>query len=168
MSGRSSLDAYSWTLSPEVSEAAALSSGQKVVLGPLGLVALGAGLEIMRRDFVVGLVCSVPGALIFAFLAFCFALHVRAQRLWGWHVQTGRTPRSAATALERGGGGGCGRRWLGGGVCVTWAEADGRPLYGSFANYAFYGAFLYGLPAVVVLGVVAGWAKRGWDRTAIQ
>lgn len=52
--------------------------GPKVVLGPLGLVALGAGLEIMRRDFVVGLVCSVPGALIFAFLAFCFALHVRA------------------------------------------------------------------------------------------
>ena len=42
------------------------------------------------------------------------------------------------------------------------------PLYGSFANYAFYGAFIYGLPAVVVLGVVAGWAKRGWDRTAIQ
>ena len=139
-----------------------------VTLGPLGLVALAAGLEIMKRDFFIGLICCVPGGLIFGFLAFCFALHVRAQRLWGWHVQTGRVPtvrphgflKGAAVGTLLGGGLGAMAAWLG-------LRLMDDPLYGTFANYAFYGAFLYGLPVLVVMAVVSGWAKRAWDRTAV-
>ena len=41
-----------------------------VILGPLGLVGLAAGLEVMKRDFFIGVVCCVPGALVFAFWHF--------------------------------------------------------------------------------------------------
>ncbi|WP_256046683.1 hypothetical protein [Xanthomonas translucens] len=139
-----------------------------VILGPLGLLALAAGLEVMKRDFFVGLVCCIPGASMFAFLAFCLALHVRAQRLWGWHVQTGRVPTFRNRSFLKGAAVGT---LLGGGLVVSAAWLGMRlmedPLYGTFANYAFYGAFLYGLPVLVVMAVVAGWAKRAWDRTAV-
>jgi len=139
-----------------------------VILGPLGLVALAVGLEIMKRDLFIGLICCVPGGLMFGFLAFCFALHVRAQRLWGWHVQTGRVPTVRPHGFLKGAAVGT---FLGGGLVSMAAWLGLRlmddPIYGTFANYAFYGAFLYGLPVMVVMAVVAGWAKRAWDSTAV-
>ncbi len=139
-----------------------------VILGPLGLVALAAGLEIMRRDFFIGLICCVPGVLMFGFLAFCFALHVRAHRLWGWHVQTGGVPTVRSHGFLKGAAVGT---LFGGGLVAMAAWLGLRlmddPVYGMFANYAFYGAFPYGLPVLVVMAVVAGWAKRAWDRSAL-
>ena len=43
-----------------------------VILAPLGLVGLAAGLEVMKRDFFIGVVCCVPGALVFAFWHFAW------------------------------------------------------------------------------------------------
>ena len=60
---------------------------------------------------------------------------------------------------------------IGGGLVVMAAWLGLRlmddPLYGTFAHYVFYGAFLYGLPVLVVMAGVAGWAKRAWGRTAV-
>jgi hypothetical protein len=138
------------------------------ILGPLGLLALAAGLEVMKRDFLVVLVCCIPGTSMFAFLAFCLALHVRAQRLWGWYVQTGRIPTFRKNGFWKG-------ALLGGGVGTVLVVASAwfgmrmaeDPVYGEIAVAAFYGAFLYGVAVIVVLALVAGWAKRAWDRSAI-
>jgi hypothetical protein len=139
-----------------------------VILGPLGLVALGAGFEVMKRDFFIGLVCCVPGMLIFAFLAFCLALHTRAQRVWEWHVRTGRIPYFRKNGFWKGAG-------LGAlvGVAVVLAAAwfglkfAEHPTYREVATMSFYGAWLYGVFVIGVLAVVMGWVKRAWDRSTV-
>lgn len=138
-----------------------------VILGPLGLVGLAAGLEVMKRDFFIGLVCCVPGALVFAFLAFCLALHIRAQRLWDWHVRTGRMPYFRKHGFLKGAllGGGLGVVTVVAAAVLGFKYAE-HPVYGEVATMAFYGAWLYGVFLIGVLAVVFGWAKRAWDRSA--
>lgn len=72
-----------------------------VILGLLGLLALGGGQEAMRSSVLLGSLYCAGGLLIFSFLAFCLALHIRAQRLWDWHVRTRQMPISESTASSR-------------------------------------------------------------------
>lgn len=139
-----------------------------MILAPLGLVALGAGLEVMKRDFFIGLVCCVPGMLVFAFLAFCLALHIRAQRVWDWHVRTGRIPYFRKNGFWKGAllGGGLGLATVIAAAFLGFKYAD-HPVYGEVATMAFYGAWLYGVFLIGVLAVVFGWAERAWDRTEV-
>jgi len=44
-----------------------------VILGPLGLLALGGGQEAMQSSVVLGSLYCAGGLAIFAFLAFCLA-----------------------------------------------------------------------------------------------
>ncbi|UKE49066.1 hypothetical protein KHA79_14105 [Xanthomonas translucens pv. cerealis] len=139
-----------------------------VILAPLGLVALGGGLEAMKSQPLLGLLCCAGGALVFGFLIFCLMLHFRAQQLWAWHVRTGRMPYFRKHGFLKGAllGGGIGlvlvamAAWFG----ARFAE---HPVYGPVAVYAFYGAFLYGVVVIGALAVAMGWAKRAWDRTSI-
>lgn len=64
-----------------------------VILGPLGMLLFGAGLDaVFKTQQLMGLVYCVGGLLIAGFLAFCLMLHIRAQQVWAWHVRTGRIP----------------------------------------------------------------------------
>lgn len=139
-----------------------------VILGPLGLLALGGGQEAMRSSVLLGSLYCAAGLLIFGFLAFCLALHLRAQRVWAWHVQTGRVPsfrkhgfwKGAALGAFVGFGAVTASVWFG----FRYAE---HPAYGEIATAAFYGAWLYGVFLIGVLAVVTGWGKRAWDRTTV-
>lgn len=139
-----------------------------LILGPLGLLLLVGGLEAIKGKQLLGLVYSAGGVLILAFLSFCFALHVRAQQVWAWHLRTGRIPQFRAGGFWKGAflGGGAGFAlvlacmWIGG------AFAD-DPVYGDLAVAAFYLAYLYGIAVVGVPALVIGWAKRAWDRSAV-
>lgn len=139
-----------------------------LILGPIGLLFLGGGQEAMRSSALLGSLYCAVGLLIFGFLAFCLALHVRAQRVWEWHVRTGGMPRFRKHGFLKGAllGGSFGfvgvvaAAWLG----FSYAE---HPEFGQVATAAFYGAWLYGVFLSVVLALVMGWAKRAWDRTAI-
>lgn len=139
-----------------------------VILGPLGLLALGGGQEAMRSSVFLGSLYCAGGLLIFGFLAFCLALHLRAQRVWAWHVQTGRVPSFRKHGFWKGAVLGAlvgvaavvAAAWFG----LKYAE---HPTYGELATMAFYGAWLYGVFLIGVLAVVMGWAKRAWDRTAV-
>ncbi|HFF3781884.1 TPA: hypothetical protein ACGCF2_000353 [Stenotrophomonas maltophilia] len=139
-----------------------------VILAPLGLVGLAAGLEVMKRDFFIGVVCCVPGALVFAFLAFCLALHIRAQRLWDWHVRTGRIPYFRKHGFLKGAllGGELGVVAVVAAAVLGFKYAD-HPQFGEIATAAFYLAWLWGVLLIGVLAVVFGWFKRAWDRTAL-
>lgn len=64
-----------------------------VILGPMGLLLAAEGLEALQRQPPMGVVYCAGGALILTFLCFCLALHVRAQRVWAWHLRTGRVPQ---------------------------------------------------------------------------
>lgn len=139
-----------------------------MILGPIGLLLLGAGLQAFETGHLMGSVYCGGGALIFGFLVFCLMLHLRAQRLWAWHVRTGRVPSFRKGSFLKGALAGAG----GGLVLVVACAGIGmrfseHPVYGEFATVAFYLAFLYGLPIIAVPAIVLGWAKRAWDRTAI-
>lgn len=139
-----------------------------VILGPPGLLALGGGQEAMRSSVLLGSLYCAGGLLIFAFLAFCLALHIRAQRVWDWHVRTGRMPYFRKNGFWKGAGLGSvvgigvviAAAWLG----LKYAE---HPTYGDLATAAFYGAWLYGVFVIGVLAVVMGWVKRAWDRSTV-
>ena len=139
-----------------------------VILGPLGLLALGGGQEAMRSSVLLGSLYCAGGMAIFAFLAFCLALHIRAQRVWAWHLKTGRVPtfrrhgfwRGAALGALLGLAAVIAAAWFG----LKYAE---HPTYGEVATMAFYGAWLYGVFLIGVLAVVTGWLKRAWDRTTV-
>lgn len=153
-------------LHPPTGPAAMILPG--VILGPLGLLALGGGQEAMRSSVLLGSLYSAGGLLIFAFLAFCLALHIRAQRVWEWHVRTGRMPYFRKNGFWKGAGLGSvvgiavviAAAWLG----LKYAE---HPTYGDLATAAFYGAWLYGVFVIGVLAVVMGWVKRAWDRSTV-
>ena len=138
-----------------------------MILGPIGLLLLGAGLEALETGHLMGLVYCGGGSLIFGFLLFCLMLHLRAQRLWAWHVRTGRVPHFRKGSFLKGALAGAG---VGLALVVACASLGMRfsehPVYGEFATVAFYLAFLYGLPIIAVPAIVLGWAKRAWDRTA--
>lgn len=139
-----------------------------VILGPLGLLALGGGQEAMRSSVLLGSLYCAGGLLIFSFLAFCLALQIRAQRVWDWHVRTGRMPYFRENGFWKGAGLGSivglavviAAAWFG----LKYAE---HPVYGPVATMAFYGAWLYGVFLIGVLALVTGWVKRAWDRTAL-
>lgn len=139
-----------------------------VILGPLGLLALGGGQEAMRSSVLLGSLYCAGGMAIFAFLAFCLALHIRAQRLWDWHVRTGRMPYFRKHGFLKGAllGGGLGLVTVIAAVVLGFKYAE-HSVYGQVATMAFYGAWLYGVFLIGVLAVVLGWAKRAWDRTAL-
>jgi hypothetical protein len=139
-----------------------------LILGPLGLLLLAGGLESIKSSPLLGMLYCSGGALIFAFLCFCFALHVRAQQVWAWHLRTGRVPTFRTGGFWKGAllGGVVG---LAVGVACTalgWRFAE-HPVYGGLATAAFYLAFLWGGVIVVVLALITGWGRRAWDRTAI-
>jgi hypothetical protein len=139
-----------------------------VILGPLGLLALGGGQEAMRSSVLLGSLYCLGGFLIFGFLAFCLALHLRAQRVWAWHVQTGRVPYFRKHGFWKGAALGA-LVGLAAVVAAAWfgLKHAEHPTYGEVATMAFYGAWLYGVFLIGVLAVVTGWAKRAWDRTAV-
>ncbi len=139
-----------------------------VILGPLALLALGGGQEALRSSVLLGSLYCAGGLAIFAFLGFCLALHIRAQRLWDWHVRTGRMPHFRKHGFLKG-------ALFGGGLSVVTVIAAfflgfkyaEHPAYGELATMAFYGAWLYGVFLIGALAVVFGWVKRAWDRTAL-
>lgn len=137
------------------------------ILGPMGLLLLGAGLDGLKSGHLMGLVYCGGGAAVFGFLFFCLMLHLRAQRLWAWHVRTGRVPHFRKGSFLKGAAVGAG---IGLALVVACAGLGMRfadhPVYGEFATAAFYLAFLYGVPLTAVPAIVLGWAKRAWDRTA--
>ena len=122
----------------------------------------------MRSSVLLGSLYCAGGMAIFAFLAFCLALHIRAQRVWAWHLKTGRVPtfrrhgfwRGAALGALLGLAAVIAAAWFG----LKYAE---HPTYGEVATMAFYGAWLYGVFLIGVLAVVTGWLKRAWDRTTV-
>lgn len=138
------------------------------ILGPIGLLLSGAGLDGLRSGHVMGLVYCAGGAAIFGFLVFCLMLHLRAQRLWAWHVRTGRIPDPRKGGFFKGAFVGAGVGLV---IVVACAGLGMRfaehQVYGEVAVAAFYLAFLWGLPVIFVPAIVLGWAKRAWDRTAI-
>lgn len=138
-----------------------------VILGPLCLLLTAGGLEALKRQQPMGVAYCAGGILLFAFLCFCFALHLRAQRVWAWHLRTGRVPQFGAGGFWKGALlGGC----AGLALVVACAWAGGalaeHPLYGDLAAAAFYLAYLYGAVVIAVPALVLGWAKRAWDRTS--
>lgn len=139
-----------------------------VILGPMGLLLMAGGLEALQRQQPMGLVYGGGGSLIFGFLIFCLMLHLRAQRLWAWHVRTGQVPQFRMGSFLKGAlmGAGVGLALVVAcaGLGMRFAE---HQVYGDVATAAFYLAFLWGLPVIVVLAIFLGWAKRAWDRTAI-
>lgn len=139
-----------------------------VILGLLGLLALGGGQEAMRSSVLLGSLYCAGGLLIFSFLAFCLALHFRAQRLWDWHVRTGRMPYFRKHGFLKGAllGGGVGLVTVIAAVVLGFKYAE-HPVYGEVATMAFYGAWLYGVFLMGVLAVVFGWVKLACDRTAL-
>lgn len=138
------------------------------ILGPMGLLLIAGGLEALQRQQPMGVVYFAGGVLILAFLCFCFALHIRAQRLWAWHLRTGRVPQLRAGGFWKGAflGGGAGFALVLACVWIGGAFAD-DPVYGDLAVAAFYLAYLYGIAVVGVPALVIGWAKRAWDRSAV-
>lgn len=138
-----------------------------IILVPIGLLLAGAGLDGLKTGHLMGLIYSGGGVVIFGFLIFCLMLHLRAQRLWAWHVRTGRVPHFRKGSFLKGAVVGAG---VGLGLMVACAGLGMRfadhPVYGEFATGAFYLAFLYGVPLIAVPALVLGWAKRAWDRTA--
>ncbi|MEN5041939.1 hypothetical protein ABE424_17255 [Stenotrophomonas sp. TWI1149] len=138
------------------------------ILGPIGLLLLGAGLDALQTGHLMGLVYCGGGAAIFGFLVFCLMLHLRAQRLWAWHVRTGRIPSPRKAGFFKGALLGAG---VGLAIVVACAGLGMRfaehKVYGEVATAAFYLAFLWGLPVIVVSAIVLGWAKRAWERTGI-
>jgi hypothetical protein len=139
-----------------------------MILGPLGLLALGGGQEAMRSSVLLGSLYCAGGVAIFAFLAFCLVLHLRAQRLWDWHVRTGRMPYFRKHDFLKGAllGGGVGVMMVIAAVVLGFKYAE-HPDYGEIGTLAFVGAWLYGALVIGVLAVVFGWTKRAWDRTAV-
>ncbi|MGY0529275.1 hypothetical protein [Stenotrophomonas sp. C-A] len=139
-----------------------------VILGPLGLLALGGGQEAMQSSVLLGSLYCAGGLLIFAFLAFCLALHIRAQRVWEWHVRTGRMPYFPTHGFLKGAllGGGLGVVTVVAAAVLGFKYAE-HPVYGEIATLAFVGAWLYGALVIGVLAVVLGWVKRAWDRTTV-
>lgn len=139
-----------------------------LILGPLGLLLLAGGLGAIKGKQLLGFVYSAGGVLIFGFLCFCFALHVRAQRVWAWHLRTGRIPQFRAGGFWKGAflGGGAGFALVLACVWIGGAFAD-DPVYGDLAVAAFYLAYLYGIAVIGVPALVIGWAKRAWDRSAV-
>jgi len=139
-----------------------------VILGPLGLLAFGGGQETMRSSVLMGSLYCAGGVAIFAFLALCLVLHIRAQRLWEWHVRTGRMPYFRKHGFLKGAllGGGLGLVTVIAAVFLGFKYAE-HPTYGQIATMAFYGAWLYGVFLIGVLAVVTGWVNRAWDRTAV-
>jgi len=139
-----------------------------VILGPMGLLLMAGGLEALQRQEPMGAVYCAGGVLILAFLCFCFALHIRAQRVWAWHLRTGRVPQFRAGGFWKGAllGGCAGLAFV---VACAWVGGAlaGHPLYGDLAVAAFYLAYLYGAVVIGVPAVVLGCAKRAWDRTAV-
>lgn len=139
-----------------------------VILGPLGLLLLGAGLDALTTGALFGWVYCGGGATLFGFLVFCLMLHLRAQRLWAWHVRTGRIPYPRKGGFFKG-------ALLGAGIGLVLVVACAglgmrfadHLVYGEFATAAFYLAFLYGVPLIAAPALVLGWAKRAWDRTAL-
>lgn len=139
-----------------------------VILGPMGLLLMAGGLEALQRQQPMGSVYFTGGVLTLAFLCFCFALHVRAQRVWAWHLRTGRIPQFRTGGFMKGAlfGGGLGLVLV---IACGWigaAHAD-HPVYGELATVAFYLAYLYGIAVIGVPALVIGWAKRAWDRSAV-
>lgn len=137
-----------------------------VILGPLGLLLLGAGLDALKTGALLGWVYCGGGAAIFGFLIFCLMLHLRAQRLWAWHVRTGRIPYFRKASFLKGAlvGAGVGMALVVASAALGMKFAE-HPVYGDFAAAAFALAFLYGVPLIVVPALIFGWAKRAWDRT---
>ncbi|ARQ92037.1 hypothetical protein A7326_06125 [Stenotrophomonas maltophilia] len=137
------------------------------ILGPIGLLFLGAGLDGLKSGHLMGVVYCGGGAAMFGFLVFCLMLHLRAQRLWAWHVRTGRIPYPRKGGFFKGALVGAG---VGLAIVVACAvlglKFAEHPAYGEVATAAFYVAFLWSLPVIVVPAIVLGWAKRAWDRTA--
>lgn len=138
-----------------------------LILGPLGLLMLTGGLEAIKSNPLLGLLYCSGGVLVFAFLCFCFALHIRAQQVWAWHLRTGRVPCFRKGGFLKGVllGGGMGIVLV---VCcgwIGWTQAN-HPIYGDMATAAFYLAYLYGIAVIGVPAVVVGFAKRAWDRTS--
>ncbi|WP_293984741.1 hypothetical protein [Stenotrophomonas sp.] len=139
-----------------------------LILGPLGLLLLAGGLEAIKGKQLLGFVYSAGGVLIFGFLCFCFAIHVRAQQVWAWHLRTGRIPYFRHGGFWKGAlfGGGLGLVLV---IACGWigaAHAD-HPVYGELATVAFYLAYLYGIAVIGVPALMIGWAKRAWDRSAV-
>lgn len=134
----------------------------------LGLLALGGGQEAMRSSVLLGSLYCAGGMAIFAFLAFCLAIHIRAQRLWDWHVRTGRMPYFRKHGFLKGAllGGGLGLVTVIAAVVLGFKYAE-HPQLGDIATAAFYLAWLWGVFLIGVLAVVFGWVKRAWDRTTV-
>lgn len=153
-------------LHPPTGPAAMILPG--VILGPLGLLALAGGMEAMRSSVLMGSLYCTGGLLIFAFLAFCLVLHVRAQLVWNWHVRTGRMPYFRKHGFLKGAllGGGVGLVAVIAAAFLGFKYAE-HPVYGQVATAAFYLAWLWGVFLIGVVAVVTGWAKRAWDRTAV-
>lgn len=139
-----------------------------MILGPIGLLLLGAGLDALKAGQLMGLVYCAGGMLIAGFLLFCLMLHLRAQRLWAWHVRTGRIPHFRNGGFLKGAFAGAGVGLAAVACCaVLGLRFAEHPFYGELATAAFYLAFLWGLPMIGVPVLIVGWAKRAWDRTAV-
>ena len=140
-----------------------------VILGPIGMLLFGAGLDaVFKTQQLMGLVYCAGGLLIVGFLVFCLMLHIRAQQVWAWHVRTGRIPYFRKSGFLKGAlvGGVLGLATVFGCVVLGWKFAE-HPVYGELATAAFYLAFLWGLPVIVVPTLIVGGAKRAWDRTTV-
>ncbi|MFA4296232.1 MULTISPECIES: hypothetical protein [Xanthomonas] len=139
-----------------------------VILGPLGMLLFGAGLDaVFKTQQLMGLVYCAGGLLIAGFLAFCLMLHIRAQQVWAWHVRTGRIPCFRKGGFLKGVlvGGGVGLATVMACALLGWKFAE-HPVYGELATAAFYLAFLWGSVIVAAPALIVGWARRALDRTA--
>lgn len=113
-----------------------------VILRPMGLLLLAGGLGALQRQQPMGVVYCAGGVLILSFLCFSFALHIRAQRAWAWHLRTERVPQFRARLREgRVAGRLCGPR-LGPGVRVGRCGPCRAPAVGGLGG----GSLLLGLP----------------------
>jgi hypothetical protein len=139
-----------------------------LILGPLGLVLLGGGVEALHTNPLLGIAYFLGGGAVCGFLGFCFLLHIRAQQVWTWHLRTGRVPSFRKGGFWKGAlvGGAAGLLFAGACGWFGWTQAE-HPIYGEWATMAFYLAYLYGPFVIGVPALTLGWAKRAWDRSAM-